>query len=214
MCSRSAVLTRRRRRGIGISRPSGPSRATASATGCWTSTATSSCTACEKHDKTRSIPRLRLERPWERCDVALRERTPGRLPYKTAARADEVLRLNVEDLDVAGKRARPRSNRGDTDWLFSGSAIAFVSGAAPRMRALRRLGDHACLGCRSSAMPLVIIGSAPSAAIAMPVKCGSAMRGANQTSEAHRPQRRGCRASCPGVGNAAGSPRLCRSVRA
>ena len=92
----------------------------------------------EKHDQTRSIPLASLERPWERREVALRECTLGRLLYETAARADEVLRLNVEDLDVAGKRARTRSKGGHTDWLFFGSAIAFVSGAAPRLRALRR----------------------------------------------------------------------------
>ena len=74
---------------------------------------------------------------------ALRERTLGRLLYETAARADEVLRLNVEDLDVAGKRARTRSKGGDTDWLFFGSAIALVSGAAPHLRALRRQLDRA-----------------------------------------------------------------------
>jgi integrase len=92
----------------------------------------------EKHDQTRSMSLASLERPWERRDAALRERTLRRLLYETAARTDAVLRLNVEDLDVAGKRVRTRSNGGDTDWLFFGSAIAFVSGAAPRLRALRR----------------------------------------------------------------------------
>jgi len=72
----------------------------------------------ENHDQTRSIPLASLERPWERRDVALRERTLGRLLYETAARADEVLRLNVEDLDVPAKRARTRSKGGDVDWLF------------------------------------------------------------------------------------------------
>ena len=62
----------------------------------------------------------------------------GAAAAPTAARADKVLRLNVEDLDVAGKRVRTRSKGGDTDWLFFGSAIAFVSGAA---RACERLGD-------------------------------------------------------------------------
>ena len=45
----------------------------------------------------------------ERRDIALRERTLWRLLYETAARADEVLRLNVEDVDIPGKRARMRS---------------------------------------------------------------------------------------------------------
>lgn len=37
------------------------------------------------------------------------ERTLCRLLYETAARTDEVLRLNVEDLDIPAKRARTRS---------------------------------------------------------------------------------------------------------
>jgi len=91
----------------------------------------------EKHDQTRSIPLAALERLWERRDIALRERTLWRLLYETASRADEVLRLNVEDLDVAGKRARTRSKGGDTDWLF------FASGSArllPRLITGRRAG--------------------------------------------------------------------------
>jgi len=59
----------------------------------------------EKHDHTRSIPVASLERLWERRDIALRERTSWRLLYETAARADEVLRLNVEDLAIARPHA-------------------------------------------------------------------------------------------------------------
>ncbi len=73
----------------------------------------------EKHDQTGSIALASLERLWERRDIALRERTLWRLLYETAARADEVLRLDVEDLDVAGKRARTRSKGGNTEWLSS-----------------------------------------------------------------------------------------------
>jgi len=47
-----------------------------------------------------------------------------RLLYETAARAQEVLSLNVEDLDLENKRARARSKGGDIEWLHlqSGSA--------------------------------------------------------------------------------------------
>jgi integrase len=41
-----------------------------------------------------SIPAASLERLWERRDIALRERTLWRLLYETAARADEILRLD------------------------------------------------------------------------------------------------------------------------
>jgi len=44
--------------------------------------------------------------------------------YETAARAGEVLSLNVEDLDLENKRARVRSKGGDVEWLHlqAGSA--------------------------------------------------------------------------------------------
>ncbi len=69
----------------------------------------------EKHDHTQSIPSASLECLWERHDIDLRERTLWRLLCETAARADEVLRLNVEDLDIPAKRARTRSKGGDVD---------------------------------------------------------------------------------------------------
>ena len=105
----------------------------------WKSRATLSWTAAR--DKPRERPRAASRGVGANARRrAARAHAEGRLLYETAARTDEVLRLNVEDLDVAGKRARTRSNGGDTDWLFFGSAIAFVSGAAPRLRALRRRG--------------------------------------------------------------------------
>ena len=67
----------------------------------------------EKHDHTRSIPSASLERLWERRDIDLRIRTLWRMLHDTAARADEILRLNVEDLDIPAKRARTRSKGGD-----------------------------------------------------------------------------------------------------
>jgi integrase/recombinase XerC/integrase/recombinase XerD len=95
----------------------------------------------EKHDHTRSIALASLERLWERRDIDLRERTLWRLLYETAARADEVLRLNVEDLDIAAKRARTRSKGGDVDWLFFGSGSARL---LPRLIAGRRAGPCSC----------------------------------------------------------------------
>jgi len=91
----------------------------------------------EKHDHTRSIALASLERLWECRDIDLRERTLWRLLYETAARADEGLRLNVEDLDIAAKRARTRSKGGDVDWLFFGSGSARL---LPRLIAGRRAG--------------------------------------------------------------------------
>ncbi|MDQ2897762.1 MAG: site-specific integrase [Actinomycetota bacterium] len=47
----------------------------------------------------------------------MREKALWRLLYETAARAQEVLSLNVEDVDLENKRARVRSKGGDIDWL-------------------------------------------------------------------------------------------------
>jgi integrase/recombinase XerC/integrase/recombinase XerD len=66
----------------------------------------------EHEDRTRSIPPVELDRLWRRSDVALRDKAMWRLLYESAARATEVLSLNVEDIDVANKRARIRSRAG------------------------------------------------------------------------------------------------------
>ncbi|MCA1680029.1 MAG: site-specific integrase [Actinobacteria bacterium] len=102
----------------------------------------------EKHDHTRSIALASLERFWERRDIDLRERTLWRLLYETAARADEILRLNVEDLDIPAKRARTRSKDGDIDWLFFGSGSARL---LPRLIAGRRAGPVFLSNLRPSA---------------------------------------------------------------
>ncbi|MEU7838326.1 tyrosine-type recombinase/integrase [Nonomuraea sp. NPDC049129] len=61
---------------------------------------------------------------------ALRERLLWRLLYDTAARAEEVLTLNVEDLDLEFRRARVVSK---------GGAIEYVHWATPTARLLPRL---------------------------------------------------------------------------
>ncbi|PZR69971.1 MAG: site-specific integrase [Solirubrobacterales bacterium] len=78
----------------------------------------------EPADRTKAIPYPQLDRLWRRDDVAVREKTLWRLLYETAARAQEVLSVNVEDVDLENKRARVRSKGGDTEWLHlqSGSA--------------------------------------------------------------------------------------------
>jgi integrase len=78
----------------------------------------------EPADRTRAIPFAQLERLWRRDDVAVREKALWRLLYETAARASEVLSLNVEDLELENKRARVRSKGGDVEWLHlqAGSA--------------------------------------------------------------------------------------------
>ncbi|MFI7127402.1 hypothetical protein ACIBQ1_17025 [Nonomuraea sp. NPDC050153] len=65
----------------------------------------------------RSIPRTRLETLFTDTGHALRERLLWRLLYDTAARAEEVLTLNVEDLDLEFRRAHV---------VFKGGAIDLV----------------------------------------------------------------------------------------
>ena len=80
-------------------------------------------------DHSRALARARYERTSPRTsgehiaalwclDVGLREKTLWRLLYETAARATEILTLDIADLDQAGKRARVISKGGDTDWVY------------------------------------------------------------------------------------------------
>lgn len=59
-----------------------------------------------------------IDRLLSRRDVDLREKTLWRMLYETAARSDEILALNIENLDFAGRRckvkakgAKPRTRR-------------------------------------------------------------------------------------------------------
>lgn len=75
-------------------------------------------------DNSRSIPYFALERLWRRVDIPLREKTLWRLAYETAARANELLSLDVQDLDLPNKRALVVSKGGARD------LIHFQTGAA------------------------------------------------------------------------------------
>jgi integrase/recombinase XerD len=90
----------------------------------------------ERVDRTRALTRGQLEAVFARRDLPLRERTLWRLLYETAARANELLCLNVEDLDLANRRARVRSKGGATEWVFwqAGSAQLLPRLVAGRTR--------------------------------------------------------------------------------
>ena len=72
----------------------------------------------------RALTRGQLERLFGRRDLPLRERNLWRLLYETAARANELLALDVADLDLANRRARVHSKGGAVKWVFwqTGSA--------------------------------------------------------------------------------------------
>jgi integrase len=75
-------------------------------------------------DRTRALTRAQVDQLFARRDLPLRERALWRLLYETAARANELLALDVEDLDLANRRARVRSKGGAIEWVFwqTGSA--------------------------------------------------------------------------------------------
>ena len=68
-------------------------------------------------DRDRALSRARIERLLTDEKIALRERTLWRLLYESAARSAEVLRLNVEDLDLANRCARVRRKGGAVDLI-------------------------------------------------------------------------------------------------
>jgi integrase len=89
----------------------------------------------ENNDATRALPRARVERLLSRRDIPLREKTLWRMLYETAARASEVLALNVEDLDLEQRRAPVRSKGGDTEFVY------WDTGTAHLLPRLLRLPD-------------------------------------------------------------------------
>jgi integrase len=89
----------------------------------------------ENSDATRALPRARIERLLSRRDVPLREKTLWRMLYETAARAGEILALDIEDLDLEQRRAPVRSKGGDTEFVY------WDTGTAHLLPRLLRLPD-------------------------------------------------------------------------
>ncbi|MGJ6969692.1 tyrosine-type recombinase/integrase [Streptosporangium sp. G11] len=78
----------------------------------------------------RAIPRTRLDKLFTDDRHSLRERVFWRMLHETAARAEEILSLNIEDLDLEFRRGRVRSK---------GGAIEYVHWATGTARLLPRL---------------------------------------------------------------------------
>ncbi|WP_307832768.1 site-specific integrase [Planomonospora sp. ID91781] len=89
----------------------------------------------ETSDETKAVAKTTIHRLLSRRDVPLREKTLWRMLYETAARAGEILALNVEDLDLEGRRAPVRSKGGATEWVY------WESGTAHLLPRLLRLPD-------------------------------------------------------------------------
>jgi integrase len=88
-------------------------------------------------DRSRALSRADVGRLLAREDVSVRDKTLWRLAYESAARAGELLALNVEDLDLSNRRARVIRKGGAAD------VIVWQSGAArllPRLIKGRKSG--------------------------------------------------------------------------
>ena len=137
---------------------------------------------------TRAVPRPAIERALSRRDVPLREKTLWRMLYETAARASEVLALNIEDLDLDARRAPIRSKGGDTEWICWGSGTAHLlprltrgRQAGPVFLSERRPGP----ACRPAAKDLCpVTGRARLGYDRARVSCSPGTRGGSCTSSA------------------------------
>jgi integrase len=87
-------------------------------------------------DTTRALTRAHVAAIW-RLDVPLRDKALWRMLYETAARAEEILGLDVPDLDLPSKRGRVVSKGGTTDWVHWQTGTAML---LPRLLAGRREG--------------------------------------------------------------------------
>ena len=65
----------------------------------------------EPRDETRSIAYDDLDKLWSRPDITLREKTLWRMLYETAARTNEILALDIDDLDLGRQTSRGRWQR-------------------------------------------------------------------------------------------------------
>jgi integrase len=107
----------------------------------------------EKTDRTGTLSYPELERLWSRESVGLREKCLWRLLYETAARAEEALSLNVEDVNLANKRAVVVSKGGDRELLHfqSGSARLLPRLIGGRQRGPLFLADRPPVPSRAPA---------------------------------------------------------------
>ena len=80
----------------------------------------------EHADHTHDLPKRAIDRQLSRRDIPLRERTLWRMLYETAARASEILALDIEQLDLANRRAPVRSKGGQTEWVHWGTGTAHL----------------------------------------------------------------------------------------
>jgi integrase len=72
----------------------------------------------ENPGETRAVPGTAARRLLSRRDIPLREKTLWRMLYQTAARAAEILEIDVQDLDPDNRQAPIRSKGGAIQWVY------------------------------------------------------------------------------------------------
>jgi integrase/recombinase XerC/integrase/recombinase XerD len=103
-------------------------------------------------DTTRALPRARVEQILT-APAPLRDKTLWRMLYESAARVGEVLALDVEDLDLANRRARVVGKGGQVEWItWSTGTATFL----PRLLKGRRSGPVFTTRRPSRTMPAVL----------------------------------------------------------
>jgi integrase len=75
-------------------------------------------------DHSRALSREDLDRLFSLRSAKVRDRCLWRMLYETAARSNEVLSLNIEDLDAPARRATTVSKGGNTDVIHWASGTA------------------------------------------------------------------------------------------
>jgi len=87
-------------------------------------------------DTTRALARHHVDALW-RLNVSLRGKTLWKMLYSSAARAEEILSLNIEDLDLPNKQARVIGKGGNAEIIHWQSGTAHL---LPRLIAGRPWG--------------------------------------------------------------------------
>lgn len=75
-------------------------------------------------DHSKAIGQTTLDRLFSHRDYSVRDRCLWRFLYESAARANEVLNLNIEDIDLPARQATVTSKGGDIDVLHFASGTA------------------------------------------------------------------------------------------
>ena len=80
----------------------------------------------EQRNETRAVDRAAVERLLTRRDIPLREKTLWRMLYETAARAGEILALDIEHLELDARRARITAKGGAIEYVYWASGTAHL----------------------------------------------------------------------------------------